>query len=197
MTTHSIRTVALLALSLAGLATPAHSAPARMIRVEATVKAPVARVWRAWTTTEGAAEFFAPKANIQLALGGPYEIYFDPKDDRKGTKGLKILSYAPEEMISFQWNAPPEMPVVRNGGTWIVVQFQPVGADQTHVTVTHWGWKEGGEWDVAYPHMVRGWGDLIERFKLRFAQGPIDWAQEVETNPDEHYSLKKRPLSKP
>ena len=40
-----------------------------------------------------------------------------------------------------------------------------------------------------HPHRVRGWSDLIERFKLRFAQGPIDWAQEVETNPDEHYSL--------
>ena len=100
-------------------------------------------------------------------------------------------------MISFQWNAPPEMPVVRIGGTWIVVQFQPVGVNQTHVTVTHWGWKEGVEWDLAYPHMVRGWSDLIERFKLRFAQGSIDWAQEVETNPNKPYSLKQRPRSKP
>ena len=65
----SIGMSAILALSLAGLATPAHSAPARMIRVEATVQAPVAKVWRAWTTTEGAVEFFAPKANIQLAIG--------------------------------------------------------------------------------------------------------------------------------
>jgi hypothetical protein len=89
------------------------------------------------------------------------------------------------------------MPVVRHGGTWIVVQFQAVGVDQTHVTVTHWGWKEGGEWDIAYHHMVRGWSDLIERFKLRFAKGPINWDQEVETNPNEHYSLKYRPLSKP
>lgn len=101
-----------------------------MIRVEATVKAPVAEVWQAWTTSAGAETFFAPKANIQLALGGPYEIYFDPKDEPKRTKGLKILSYAPEEMISFQCNAPPEMPEVRDGGPWIVVQSQPVAVDQ-------------------------------------------------------------------
>jgi hypothetical protein len=45
--------------------------------------------------------------------------------------------------------------------------------------------------------MIRGWGDLIERFKLRVAQGPIDWAREVETNPNEHYSLKERSHSNP
>src|SRR6266404_8316275 len=90
----------------------------RWVRVEATVKAPVAEVWRVLTTSEGAEEFFAEKANIRLAVGGPYEIQFDPKDERSGTKGLKILSFLPEEMISFQWNAPPEMPEVRNGGTW-------------------------------------------------------------------------------
>jgi hypothetical protein len=98
-------------------AAAAFADPGRMIRAEATVKAPVAEVWQAWTTSAGAETFFAPKANIQLALGRPYEIYFDPKDERKGTKGLKILSYAPEEMISFQWNAPPEMPEVRDRGT--------------------------------------------------------------------------------
>jgi hypothetical protein len=27
------------------------------------------------------------------------KIQFDPKDERSGTKGLKILSYAPEEML--------------------------------------------------------------------------------------------------
>jgi uncharacterized protein YndB with AHSA1/START domain len=69
-----------------------------------------------------------------------YEIQFDPKDKRSGTKGLKILSYAPEEMLSFQWNAPPEFPDVRNGGTWVVVEMRPIDAYMTHVTVTHLGW---------------------------------------------------------
>jgi uncharacterized protein YndB with AHSA1/START domain len=101
----------------------------RWIRVEATVKAPVAEVWRLFTTSQGAEEFFAEKANIGLAIGGPYEIQFDPKNEQSGTKGLKVLSYAPEEMISFQWNAPTEYPEVRNGG----------------------------EWDLAYAHFVRGW----------------------------------------
>jgi len=136
------------------------------------------KVWRIWTTSQGAEEFFAEKANIQLAIGGPYEIQFDPKDERAGTKGLKILSYAPEEMISFQWNAPPEYPEVRNGGTWVVVQMHPEGPDRTHVTVEHLGWKEGPEWDQAYAHFIRGWGELMKRLGRRFTEGPIDWSKE-------------------
>ncbi len=158
--------------------TAAETGPARAVRVEGTIKAPVSEVWRVWTTSQGAEEFFAEKANIRVAIGGPYEIQFDPKDERSGTKGLNILSYAPEEMISFQWNAPPEMPEVRNGGTWVVVQMRPEGADRTRVTVTHLGWKEGPEWDRAYVHFTRGWSDLMNRLERRFIVGPIDWNKE-------------------
>jgi uncharacterized protein YndB with AHSA1/START domain len=150
----------------------------RWVRVETTVKAPVAEVWRVFTTSKGAEEFFAQKANIQLAIGGPYEIQFDLRNEQSGTMGLKILSYAPEEMISFQWNAPTEYPEVRNGGTWVVVEMRPEGTDRTHVTVTHYGWKDGAEWDKAYSHFVHGWGDLINRLERRFTDGPIDWNKE-------------------
>lgn len=158
--------------------TAVETGPRRAVRVEATIKAPVSEVWRVWTTSHGAEEFFAEKANINLAIGGPYEIQFDPRDERSGTKGLKILSYAPEEMISFQWNAPPEYPDVRNGGTWVVVQMRQEGTDRTRVTVTHLGWKEGPEWDRAYDHFVRGWDDLMKRLERRFTGGPIDWSKE-------------------
>jgi len=158
---------------------PAPSFPAdRVVRVEGNVNAPVAAVWRAFTTSQGAEEFFAQKANINLAIGGPYEIQFDPADDRSGTKGLKILSYVPDEMISFQWNAPPEFPDVRNGGMWVVVQMHPVDAFTTHVVITHLGWKTGPEWDQAYAHFQQGWSELLSRLEKRFADGPIDWSHQ-------------------
>ena len=147
-----------------------------MIRLEANIHAPVSEVWRVFTTSAGAEEFFAEKANIGLSIGGPYEIQFDPNDERSGTRGLKILSYAPEEMISFEWNAPPEMPLVRNGGTWVVVQMHPMNASKTHVTITHLGWKDGPEWDRAYAHFERGWSELMSRLAKRFTDGPIDWS---------------------
>jgi len=155
---------------------PAESA--RVVRVEADIHAPVSEVWRVFTTSQGAEEFFAQKANIGLAIGGPYEIQFDPKDERSGTKGLKVLSYAPEEMISFQWNAPVQFPEVRNGGTWVVVEMRPKSADVTHVSINHLGWKEGPEWDQAYLHFEQGWSELISRLQKRFTEGPIDWSDQ-------------------
>ena len=162
------------AVALAGNA----QATERAVRVDATVSATPAEVWRAFTTSEGAQTFFAQRANIQLALGGPYEIFFNPADDRQGTKGLKILSYAPEQMLSVQWNAPPQFPEVRDGATWVVVLLQAAGAGKTEVTVLHLGWKTGGQWDAAYPHFVQGWTELLARLTRRFASGPIDWKAE-------------------
>jgi len=113
LTTMSLAVVLAASPSIAQQVSNTPSTEPRVVRVEATINAPVSEVWRVWTTSKGAEEFFAQMANIQLAIGGPYEIQFDPKDERSGTKGLKVLSYAPEEMISFQWNAPPEYPEVR------------------------------------------------------------------------------------
>lgn len=158
-------------------ATPSSNS-SRFVRVEGVIAAPVSEVWRVFTTSQGAEEFFAQKANIGLALGGPYEIQFDPNDERSGTRGLKILSYAPEEMISFQWNAPPEYPAVRNGGTWVVVAMRPVNVHTTHVTITHLGWKQGREWDQAYSHFEQGWSELMTRLQKRFTDGPIDWGKQ-------------------
>jgi uncharacterized protein YndB with AHSA1/START domain len=164
-----------LAAQGAPLPSKTSSALKRVVRVEGDVSAPVAEVWRVFTTSEGAEEFFAQKANIELTIGGPYEIQFDPMDERSGSKGLKILSYLPDEMISFQWNAPPELPEVRNGGTWVVVEMRRIDTARTHVTITHLGWKNGPEWDQAYAHFQRGWSELMDRLEKRFTNGPIDW----------------------
>lgn len=32
---------------------------------------------------------------------------------KKGSEGMKILSFLPETMLSFEWNAPPDFPEIR------------------------------------------------------------------------------------
>lgn len=71
------------------------------------------------------------------------------------------------------------MPEVRNGGTWVVVQLQAVDDRRTHVVIEHLGWKQGAEWDRAYPHFTRGWNALMRRLQRRFAEGPTDWTREA------------------
>jgi uncharacterized protein YndB with AHSA1/START domain len=84
----------------------------RTIRKEALVNGSVKDVWEAWTTSKGAEAFFAPRANITLGIGGPYELFFDldAPEGSRGSEGMKILSFLPMEMFSFDWNAPPQYP---------------------------------------------------------------------------------------
>ncbi|MGA3191832.1 MAG: SRPBCC domain-containing protein [Candidatus Bathyarchaeia archaeon] len=150
----------------------------QMIRKEVVVNAPVKAVWDAWTTPEGAVTFFAPRANIRLAVGGPYELFFDldAPEGSQGSEGLKILSFLPMEMLSFEWSTPPEYPTLRKGQrTWVVVQFYPRGQNEVQIRLTHLGWKEGDEWDKVFQYFKRAWDIVLGRLELRFSKGPIDW----------------------
>jgi uncharacterized protein YndB with AHSA1/START domain len=148
----------------------------RLLRHEFTVNAPASAVWRAWSSTAGLQSFLAAKANVELAIGGAYEVFFDPSDERFSTKGCKLMSYVPQEMISFQWTLPRDMfPELAGSPTWVVVQLRPAGADRTEVSITQLGWGTGENWDRAYDHMPAGWQMVAKQLEQRFESGPIDW----------------------
>jgi len=96
--------------------------------LETTVNATLDEVWHLWTTTEGIKSFLVDEANIELEPGGTYEVLFDmsAKEGFRGSEGCCILSYLPQEMLSFTWNAPPTIPKLRKLGpcTWVVVRFE-------------------------------------------------------------------------
>ena len=158
----------------------------RTIRKEITITAPVSAVWEAWTTHEGVLSFFAPQANVELSRGGRYEMLFDLQAPAgsQGGEGLRVLSYLPEEMLSFEWNAPPRFPNVRGERTWVVVQFKPEQEGSTRVTLTHLGWKEGEEWDQVFDYFLRAWDIVLGRLAYRFSTGPIDWRDPYTPSPE-------------
>ena len=169
--------IALIALLTAGTAAEAGTASERALHVEVIVNAPQQAVWQAWASNEGAQSFMAPKAHIDMQIGGPYEIFFNPADDRMSTKGMKVLAYVPGEMLAFEWCLPKdEFPQFKDSRGWVVVQLSPIDASRTRVRVTHLGWGQGVDWDRAYAHMERGWTELTQRLALRFEKGPMDWA---------------------
>jgi len=151
----------------------------RAIRKEVIVAAAPCDVWAAWTTEEGVKSFFAREANLELAIGGRYEMLFNPDAPvgSQGGEGLRILSYLPEEMLSFEWNAPPEYPGVRQEKTWVVVQFGTRAEHTTRVVLTHLGWQQGGEWDQVYDYFDRAWDVVLGRLQHCFTVGPIDWTE--------------------
>ncbi|MEJ2448736.1 MAG: SRPBCC domain-containing protein [Anaerolineales bacterium] len=150
----------------------------REISYEVQISAPLSEVWKAWTTEQGAKSFFAPECQIELHVGGAYEMYFDPEASRgeRGGEGLTILAIQEERMLSFTWNAPPTLPAIRGQLTHITLRFQELEEGRTALSLVHDGWGDGGEWDQAFDYFTRAWGEVVlPRLEYRFEHGPIDW----------------------
>src|SRR5688500_9819670 len=109
--------------------------PNRRLQKEVVISAAREDVWNAFATNEGAVTFFAPQANVRIELGGPYELLFelDAPPGQQGTEGVRVLSYIPERMLSFEWNAPVEFRDLRNQRTWVVIFLDDHGANETVV----------------------------------------------------------------
>ncbi|OYU46547.1 MAG: hypothetical protein CFE44_01505 [Burkholderiales bacterium PBB4] len=157
--------------------TAAVAAPERAVTKTVVVNATLDQTWDAWTTREGITSFFAPDAKVEARVGGPFQIYMDP-DAAPGAKGaddMRFMALQPKSMLSFDWNAPPSLPVARAQRTFVVVRLEAVSPKQTRVTLTHTGWGDGGEWDKAYDYFDRAWGTVLENLQRRFDTGPRDW----------------------
>ncbi|MGB5107817.1 MAG: SRPBCC domain-containing protein [Candidatus Zixiibacteriota bacterium] len=151
----------------------------RVMYKEVTVKASLGDVWRAWTTDDGAHEFFSPHTKIECRTGGPYEIYFDNSSPLglRGGEGNKVLSFLPKSMFSFEWNAPPSFGPLRDIRTRVVINFEPVGADSVKVRFYHLGWGANAEWNAIYDYFDKAWEFVLGNFRKRFESGPIEWGE--------------------
>jgi uncharacterized protein YndB with AHSA1/START domain len=165
----------------------------RSIRKEIVVNGSTEDVWDAWTTSKGAEAFFAPRANIKLGIGGPYELFFDldAPEGSRGSEGMKILSFLPMEMLTFDWSAPPEYPRVRRGQhTWVVIQFFQLSQNETKVRLVHVGWREGEEWDKVFLYFKRAWDVVLARLECAFSKGQMDWNNPYRPPKEKTYEIR-------
>jgi uncharacterized protein YndB with AHSA1/START domain/uncharacterized protein YciI len=146
----------------------------RAIRAEITVPASAADVWKAWTTSEGIPTFFGYAAKVELRTGGPFEVYINPMGapGQRGSEGCKVLSFVPNEMLSFTWNAPPTFPEIRAQRTFVVLRFEQVAPEKTRVRLAHLGWGAGEHWDQVFGYFTRAWPNVLKHLEQRFVSGP-------------------------
>ncbi len=148
------------------------------IALSVTVRAPVSAVWKAWTSNEGLVSFFAPEAEVDARPEGAFHIYVDPyaKPGLKGADTMQILALEPEQLLSFTWNAPPQLPQARAQRTVVILRFAAAG-DNTELTLTHLGWGTSGEWPRARAYFEKAWPNVLKNLQTRFETGqPYDWS---------------------
>lgn len=120
-----------------------------------------AEIYKLFTTHEGLKTFFGEDNHIEITPGGPYEIYFllDNPIGLRGGEGCQVLSFIPNRMLSFTWNAPPQFPEIRSSTyhTWVVLEFM-----DKRLQLTHLGWPEDPEWSKVYDYFDRAWGIVMD-----------------------------------
>lgn len=166
----------LIAAFCAFFALPAHAGEPG-IELVVSVKAPLAEVWKAWTTSAGVVEFFAPEALVEARPGGAFSIIMDPyaPPGMKGADDMKVLAVEAQRLLSFTWNAPPSLPEARQQRTVVILRFAAEG-EGTRLTLSHLGWGEGGEWPKARAYFERAWPKVLGNLQARFETGkPQDW----------------------
>ena len=138
----------------------------KILQKKRIVESSTSDLWWRWTSPEGLATFFSKNNKVELRLNGPYEIYFlmDNPYGLRGSEGCRIISFLPEKMLSFTWNAPPEYKEIRElkHETWVVIYFSAMGENRTEIELNHHGWLEGKKWDAVYDYFDKAWGIVLD-----------------------------------
>jgi len=112
---------------------------------EGFVNAPVAEVWRLFTTSEGYLATGAAQADVRLAIGGEIRSHYDPKGTLGDAQTIvnEILAYEPERMLAIRIKQAPANFPHRGAiaGTWTVIYFNPAG-DMTQVRMVGLGYDD-------------------------------------------------------
>jgi uncharacterized protein YndB with AHSA1/START domain len=112
---------------------------------EGFVNAPVAEVWRLFTTSEGYLATGAAQADVRLAVGGEIRSHYDPKGRLGDAETIvnEILAYEPERMLAIRIKQAPASFPHRDAiaGTWTVIYFNPAG-DMTQVRIVGLGYDD-------------------------------------------------------
>lgn len=116
---------------------------------EGFINAPIAEVWRLFTTSEGFKSTGVALAAVDLRIGGTIRSHYDPNGTLgdPGTIVNEILAYEPERMLALRIKEPPADFPYRNAvrGTWTVIYLTPSGSDMTHVRLVGLGYTDDPE----------------------------------------------------
>jgi uncharacterized protein YndB with AHSA1/START domain len=140
------------------------------------IPAPLESVWERWTTDTGLTMFFARAVNVELRVGGAYEILFFPDNPpgSRGAEGLRLMALEPPHRLAFDWDAPPTWPAQRGQRTMVEVRLATHG-DGTTVTLRHSGWGDSEEWAEVRSYFDGAWEKVLARLKYSYEVGPVDW----------------------
>ena len=138
------------------------------------VAAPIESVWGAWTSTEEAQRWLAPKANIVFAVGEPYELFWDDDPAVDSTLGCKLLEVEPERRLVFEWQGKTDfLPMFepnRGGKTPVAVELTQTEGG-VRVRVVQEETRDLEDWAAYDAWMAMAWEMALSGLKAHCEEG--------------------------
>jgi len=160
-----------------GVLVEARYSPERALRWELIVPAPVPEVWTAWTDPAAMITWASPGAEVDLRVGGVWEVHFDPDrpEGQRGSDANEIIGLVDGTELVIAAGAPTQFPTVREEKTRFTVRLEPVGHGFTRLVVTQTGWKVGEEWEAAFDYLAGANAEWLSWLLRRYVSGPTEW----------------------
>jgi uncharacterized protein YndB with AHSA1/START domain len=138
---------------------------------ESIINAPVAEVWRLFTTSAGLQSWMAPHADIELKVGGLMRVNYEANAslDDDASVVREILSFEPERMLSFRAHRSANDAGYLTEGMWWVIYFQPLEpGGMTNVRIVTLGLPDAAKWAEAKEFYRKDSADTLEQLQAKF-----------------------------
>ncbi len=140
---------------------------------EGTVNAPVAAVWKIWTSGEGFKSLGVAKADVDFRIGGLIRSHYSATGilGDEGTIENRILAYEPQRMLAIRIDRPPKSFPFKEAwkNTWTVITLAPMGNNRTHIRLASMGYGTDEE-----SKAMRRFFEIGNASTLKTLQGHFD-----------------------
>jgi len=129
------------------MVTAVHAAEPQV--TEGFINAPIAEVWRLFTTSDGYKATGVAHAEVDLRVGGAIRSHYDAKGALGDSETIvnEILAYEPQRMLAIRIKQAPAAFPYRDAmkSQWTVLYFTPSGNDMTHIRIVGLGYTDTPE----------------------------------------------------
>ena len=152
----------------------------RSLQLSVDVPAPTHDAFAAFSTSDGFSSWAVPLAKIDFRVGGMIEASYNAHAKIGDPNNIKnaIVAYIPDRLLIIR-NVQAPAGFVDSSlfqRTVTMIEFAPLDAKTTRVTITNAGYGPGAGFADVFSHFE--WGDAytLHELRARFVNGPVDWA---------------------
>ncbi len=137
---------------------------------EVLVEAPVAEVWKAYTTAEGWMGWAVPLAEVDFRIGGTIRTHYGSgaKIGDPGTITLHIVNYVPERLLTLQAELSEHWPEVMQEDAehlMNVIVFEAMGENRTRVLSYGVGYRDQPAYEKLMDFFIGANEGLFQKLK--------------------------------